>query len=314
VQSDNSLVAVQVGGNANVGGDIDIGNPLASVDFQGDVQIAGDTGQVAIDSHVTIGADPVEFPVPEVARFRSYAKGPVLTASLYSGSGMTLANALIRAGSNPTFTGNGSVTIQGVLFISAPNIVTFDKQVALQGLIVAEGNVLSPGTNAIRFQGNFASGGYPPDPMFDAIRPEQGSSILAPGFALSFTGNFSSVNGVMAASSLYFWGNASAVIKGTMISYSQDATFVEGNIAMSFDRVGMVEIPAGFDLLRVLDYQPASYTIVQWKTNRLHSRRGRPRFGRMPRVNVVAWSRCRRPPFLATVGRFDARKTQSAKS
>jgi hypothetical protein len=79
---------------------------------------------------------------------------------------------------------------------------------------------------------------------------------------VSFTGNFSSVNGVLAAGSLYFSGNASATVKGTMVNYSQDATRVEGNISMSFDRAAMVEIPAGLDLLRVLTYEPTSYTLV----------------------------------------------------
>lgn len=263
VESAGSFVAVQVGGNANFDGDIDIGNSQAHVDFAGGVQIAGDLGQDAIDKHVTIGAEPVAFPVPLIAPFRQYATGPVLDSTCnYNTSGMTLTNAIIRAGTNPTFTGNGSVIIQGILFIEAPNIVTFAKNVMLEGLIVAPGDVLNPGTNAIRIQNNFASGGYPAGAQFDAIRKEQGSSILAPGFAVSFTGNFSSVNGVLAASSLYFSGNASAVIKGTMISYSPDPTLVQGNISMNFDRAAMVDIPAGFDLYRAPEYNPASYTIV----------------------------------------------------
>jgi hypothetical protein len=134
--------------------------------------------------------------------------------------------------------------------------------VSLQGMIVAEGDVSNPGANAISFQNNFASGGYPADPQFDPLRQEQGSSILAPGSAVSFMGNFSSVNGVLAASSLYFSGNASALVKGTMISYSQNPTIVQGNIAMNFDRATMVEIPAGFDLYRELQYDPTSYTMT----------------------------------------------------
>ncbi len=262
VQSDNDLLAVQVGGNANFDGDIDIGNGLASVDFQGDVKIAGDTGLTAISKHVAIGAEPVEFPEPNVPDFKKYATGPVLDSTFtYNGTGVTLANALLRAGTNPTFSGNGSVTIQGILYIEFPNVVTFAKNVSLQGLIVAEPGTRDPAVNTISFQANFASGGYPTGTQFDAIRSQQGSSILAPGSAVSFTGNFSSVNGVLAAGSLYFSGNANAVIKGTLISYSPNPTVVQGNISMNFDRAAMVEIPAGFDLYRVLDYNPGSYTI-----------------------------------------------------
>ena len=260
VESAGSITAVQVGGNTNFDGNIDIGNPLATVDFQGAVQIAGEYGQDAIDNHVTIGADPVEFPVPQTALFQKYATGPVIGPTTSLSNSMTLTNAFIQAGTNPAFLGN--ITIQGILFIQSPNIVRFTRNVSQQGIIVATGDVLNPGTNRIGFEGNFASGPYPAGAQFDALRSEIGSSILAPGFGVSFTGNFSSVNGVLAASSLYFSGNASATVKGTMISYSRDATRVEGNISMNFDRAQMVEIPAGFDLLRVLTYVPASYAVV----------------------------------------------------
>jgi len=261
IESNNNLVALEVGGNANFDGDIDIGNPSANVSFGGDVQIAGDLGQTAIDEHVAIGVDPVEFPMPDTARFRQYATGPVIdsTTSL-AAPGMTLVNATIQAGTNPTFTGN--VTIQGVLLIETPNVVTFESNVVLQGLIVANAVAASSGANQINFEGNFAAGPYPLDAQFDAIRGEVGSSILAPSSDVSFTGNFASVNGVMAAGSLYFSANASATVKGTMISYSPNPTRVEGNISMDFDRASAVEIPAGFDLLRVLVYDPASYAMV----------------------------------------------------
>jgi hypothetical protein len=161
---------------------------------------------------------------------------------------------------NPTFT--GSVTIQGILFVEQPNVVTFSKNVQLQGLIVADTQPTATGASAINFEGNFASGPYPSGSEFDAIRQEQGSSIIAPDFDVSFTGNFASVNGVMAAGSMSFSANASAIVKGTMISYSDNPTVVDGNISMSFDRAAMVEIPAGFDLLRVLEYRPTSYAMV----------------------------------------------------
>jgi len=263
VESAGDPLAVRVLGNANFDGKLDIGNPSAAVDFQGAVRIGDDYGAAAIAEHVTFGADPVEFPVPDVTRFRTYATGPVLDSTYdYGGAGVTLTNALIRAGTNPTFTGNGSVTIQGILYIEAPNIVTFAKHVALYGLIVAEGSPANVASNGLHFQGNFSSGGYPAGSQFDALRAEQGSSILAPGSAVSFTGNFSSVNGVLAAGSLYFSGNANADIKGTMISYSPSPTVVDGNISMDFDRTAMVEIPAGFDLYRELTYNPQSYTLA----------------------------------------------------
>ena len=168
VESSNDLTALQVGGNTNFDGDIDIANPLANVDFQGNVQIAGDTGQAAIDNHVEVGVEPVDFPVPDTARFAGYATGGAIDPNSTSAPGVTLVNAVIPAGMDPTFGGN--VTIQGILFIEQPNVVTFTKNVQLDGLIVADGDATNPGTNAISFQGNFASSTYPLGSEFDALR------------------------------------------------------------------------------------------------------------------------------------------------
>ncbi len=262
VESANSLIAVDIGMNATFAGDIDIGNPLASISSGGTLDIGGQVSLLAEEDR------PV-FPVPDVERFRRYATGPVIGPGTdISGSSTTWANAVIAARTNPTFAGN--ITIQGILYIEAPNIVTFVRNTTLQGMIVAEGDVNDPGTNQINFgdmtdpktPSNFSSGPYPAGAQFDALRSEVGSCILAPGFAVSFWKNFSAINGVIAASGLHFDNNASATVQGTLINYSEQPTEVIRNINMTFDRSAMVEIPAGFDLLRVLKYVPESYTVV----------------------------------------------------
>jgi Tfp pilus assembly protein PilX len=270
IESSGSTVALQVDGNAKLDGDITIGNPNALVDFQGDVQIGGDSGQTAVDEHVDTVDDPEdmpEFPVPDISHFRPYATGPVINSGIDLSGTTTWTNAVIAAGTNPTFEGN--TTFQGILYIEAPNIVTFGGNVTLQGMIVADGDPANPGTNLISFgdpnsskPSNFASGPYPPGSQFDAIRSEQGSCILAPGFEVAFVKNFSAVNGVIAASGLSFAWNASATVNGTLINYSDKPTVVEGNISMNFDRASMVEIPAGFDLYRVPIYNPNSYALA----------------------------------------------------
>jgi hypothetical protein len=262
VESATSLTAVDIEKNATFAGNLDIGNPLAGVTTGGSLDLGGTVNYIAEE-------DRPEFPVPDVQRFRPYATGAVIgpTTDL-SGSSITLTNAVIAAGTNPTFTGN--VTIQGILYLEAPNRVMFTKNTTLQGMIVAEGNVNDPGTNQISFgdpsdpktPSNFSSGPYPAGAQFDAIRNEVGSCILAPGFAISFNKNFTAINGVIAASGLYFANNASAVVKGTLINYSDEPTVVQRNINMTFDRASMVEIPAGFDLYRVPVYNPQSYTVV----------------------------------------------------
>jgi hypothetical protein len=249
-------------GNLNFDGDISIGNAAANVDFEAAVQIAGEFGQTAIDNHVSIGNDSPEFPTPDTERFRVYATGPVINNSsdpLLSAPGPTLTNALIQGGTNPTF--QGSVTINGVLFIEHPNRVTFSKNVALNGIIVGDGEVkdADPASRRIDILGNFASGPYPADPQFDVIRAEVGTSILAPGFFVTFSGNFSTLEGVVAVSGIHFAGNVNAQMKGSIINYSNSPTVIEGNAVMNFDRAGTTKIPAGFDLYREMDYVPTSY-------------------------------------------------------
>ncbi len=260
VESLGSPIAVQVVGNANFDGEINIGDAASNVDFQSDVQIAGDSGQDAIDNHVHLDMDSPEFPVPDTDRFKQYAIGDLVDGSTDLSKSITLTNATIKGGTNPTFV--GTVTIEGILFIESPNKVTFGSNVALQGIIVADGDVHNPdpGSNSIDILGNFASQPYPAGMEFDPIRQEEGSSIVAPGFYTTFAGNFSTLEGVVAVSGAHFAGNMNAQIKGTIINFSDNPTVVEGNASMNFDRVGSVKIPAGFDLYRELNYEPASYS------------------------------------------------------
>lgn len=260
VESPSNAVALSVTGNTNFDGDITISNPSATVDFGADILIGGEQGQDAIDNHVSIGAEAPEFPIPDTDRFRAFATGDVIDATTDVNSSMTIVNGYIPAGTNPTF--GGSVTIQGILFIEQPNIVNFTKNVDLQGMIVADGDIEAPGTNAINVQGNFGTGGYPAGAEFDAIRQEVGSSIVAPGFSASFTGNYATIEGVVAISGVEFSGNANAVVKGTIINYSDEPAVIEGNTMMTFDRSNSPTIPAGFDTHRILNYSPPSYSVI----------------------------------------------------
>jgi hypothetical protein len=260
IESPGSAIALFAGGNVTLDGDISIGNPMADVDLQGDVIIAGEHGQPAIDNHVFIGADPVEFPVADTEHFQQYATGNIINSSTDTSGHMTLTNVTVERGTNPCFGGN--VTIEGVMFIEAPNIVTFEHNLQLNGTIVGDGDVDNPGTNQITFGGNFATGPYPDGVEFDQIRKETGSSILAPGFAASFEGNFSALDGVVAVSGANFSGNVNALIKGTIINYSESPLSVAGNATMVFDRSGSTKIPAGFDFYRVINYKPSSYSEI----------------------------------------------------
>jgi Tfp pilus assembly protein PilX len=263
IESLTNPLALCVIGNTNFDGDINVGNPDSDPQnfFLGDVQIAGDTGQAAIDNHVDIGADSVDFPLPDTDHFRPYATGDIIDSQTVLTGGMTIINGVIEGGTNPYF--DGSVTIQGVLFIEPPNQVTFGRNVNLQGIIVAGGSAEDATHNTISFLGNFDTDPFPPDPQFDVMRHETGASIIAPGFGATFAGNFSALDGVMAVDGVHFAGNANAVIKGTIINYSDTPAVVEGNATLTFDRLETTKIPAGFDTHRELNYDPGSYSMIQ---------------------------------------------------
>jgi hypothetical protein len=262
VESGSSLIAVDIDKNATLAGDIDIGNPNAGVTCGGTLTQGGEIDHVAEEDHP-------EFPVPDVEHFLQYATGPVLDKTTdFSQSVYT--NARIAPNTDPNFTA-ANVTIRGILYIEAPNKVMFGKITTLQGIIVADGDVNCPGDNHINFgdptdpktPSNFTSGPYPAGAEFDALRQEEGSCILAPGFKVSFMKNFSAINGVIAASGMYFANNATATVKGTLINYSDEPLVIDRNLNITFDRSAMVKIPAGFDLYRVLEYNPTSYTMAQ---------------------------------------------------
>jgi hypothetical protein len=257
IDSQSTNLAMLVTGNTNFDGDISIGNSTANADFWGDVQIGGDTGQTAIDNHVTIGAETPEFPLPDTQRFLQYATGDVIKPSTDLTDSMVLTNATIKAGIDPNFLGN--IIIEGILYIEQPNIVIFSGNVDSRGMIVAEGDVSDAGTNSMTFLGNFETNPVPAGVQFDAIRQEEGSSILAPAFAVTFAGNFSALSGVMAVSGVHFTGNVNAIVEGTIVNYSENPTVIEGNATLNFDRSNNIKVPAGFDTHRILTYNPASY-------------------------------------------------------
>ena len=257
IDSQSTNLAMLVTGNTNFDGDISIGNTTGIADFWGDKQIGGDTGDAAIDNHVHIGVESPEFPVPDTQHFQQYATGDVIKSSTDLTGSMVLTNATIKAGTDPNFLGN--IIIEGILYIKQPNIVIFSGNVDSRGMIVAQGDVSDAGTNSISFLGNFETNPYPSGVEFDAIRSETGSSILAPAFAVSFEGNFSAIGGVMAVSGAQFSGNVNAVVKGTIVNYSENPTVVWGNATLNFDRSDNIKVPAGFDTHRILTYNPASY-------------------------------------------------------
>jgi Tfp pilus assembly protein PilX len=264
IESENDNLALSIVGNSQIAGDVSIVNPAANVYLQGGkAGIGGETGQNAVNHHVTFGVPYTDFPIPNPGYFAQYTTS-IINSSTNTSANATYENAKIVGGTNPNFTGN--VILKGVLFVETPNVVTFSGNVNIIGLIVGNGDYLDDsGTNQIKITGNVVNAPVtqlPDEPQFAAIKNEKGTFMLAPGFKTSFGGNFHTLSGAIAANGITFFGNAGGTINGSVINYSEEEMTMTGNADLYFNRSGVTEVPAGFEPEIILTYMPASYSEI----------------------------------------------------
>jgi len=261
IESENSNLALSITGNSHIAGNVSIVNPIANVYLQGaNAGIGGQTGQEAIDNHVSFGVPPSEFPEPNPSYFESYVT-TVIDSNTDTSADATFENIKVLAGTNPNFTGN--VTLKGIVFIEAPNVVSFSGGTTITGIIVGDGDLNdNSGTNQINFSGNVISypvSELPGEEQFAQLRNETGTFLIAPGFSASFSGHFDSLNGSIATNGIQFHGNAGGIINGSVINYSDTETEITGNSDLYFNRSGTIHVPAGFVPQIILQYDASSY-------------------------------------------------------
>ncbi len=254
------LLALEITGNSMIAGDVKIVNPLAYVHLQGgQAGVGGVTGEAAME-HIKIGVPPTDFPEMSPEDFYEYATN-VLSPTADMAANATYDNLRIPANRNPNFT--GQTTLRGVLYIEAPNVVTFTGGVNITGTIVTDGDPGdNSGTNRLSFSGNVVGNSVsqlPEETQFEGLHEKTGTFILAPGFRLSFGGSFSMQSGAVAGNGIELHGNAGGTINGSMINYSSASMTLTGNSDLSFNRSGLDEVPAGFVPRIVMVYDPSSY-------------------------------------------------------
>ncbi|MCI0498626.1 MAG: pilus assembly PilX N-terminal domain-containing protein [Planctomycetales bacterium] len=269
IESMSQNQALEIIGNSQIAGDVKIVNPDGTVTLQGgQAGIGGETGAAAIENHVTVGAPQTLFPVPDASHFEQFVNGVTIDSSNIAGYGSnaTLENVRIAARTNPTFGGN--CTINGVLFIEQPNTVTFTGNANITGVIVGDGDYTdNSGTNKLDFQGTVSSTSVtvlPQTEQFAGLHDETGTFVMAPGFEVSFGGNFGTLNGCIAANGVDFYGNAGGTIGGSVLNYSDEPMTLSGNSDLRFNRTGNTGIPAGFDTVLNIElrYDPSAYDEV----------------------------------------------------
>jgi hypothetical protein len=263
IESLNSNLALEVIGSSEIAGEVSIVNSLANVNLQGgQASIGGETGQAAIANHVDFGVPASNFPIPVTSTFASYATTDINSTTITSAKA-TYENVRIVAGTNPTFT--KQITLKGVVYIETPNVVEFAGGVDITGIIVGAGSLDdNSGVNQLKFTGSVAS--HPitdlTEEKFNDIKKEKGTFVIAPGFNVSFGGNFNTLSGAIAGNGIQFYGNAGGTILGSVINYSNNQMTLSGNSDLYFNRSGITEAPAGFVPEYILDYSPSSYSEV----------------------------------------------------
>jgi hypothetical protein len=159
-----------------VGGDLSIVSGASASVTGGSA--GGDSTPASILANHTHVVSPPEFPTVDPTVFKKYATNTANGAK-------TQSNIIVKAGTNPKF--NANDTVQGIMYIESPNVVTFNGNFNLKGFIVMENGTST--TDSLVMKGNLTMSPVPSDPQFDALRSTSGVAILAPNAMLDMTGS-----------------------------------------------------------------------------------------------------------------------------
>ena len=253
--------AIQVkGSGVTISGDLFVSGEESAVAITGSPRIAGSCDPATVSEHIHFGAEPPDFPELNTEPLAALATN-VVDSSTDMSSGQTFSNIRIAAGTNPNFTSD--TVINGVVYVEAPNIVTFSGHATINGLIVTEDKDLPVDQCQLHFTGTLDAAGVealPDTEEFAAVKQQTGTFVLAPGFAATFSGNFSTVYGSIMADQLTFSGTAEGVINGGVIGLTDLPTELAGNVEIYVDRSDQDPDPAGIVKPIALETVPDSYT------------------------------------------------------
>jgi len=260
ISTTDEAVAVSIGGNAVVDGDISSTGTDTSVVVSGTPTIAGSQDPDVMAEHMHLGVEPPAFPEVDTRIFRPLAVNVVDAATDTGQRGAVFENILIKAGTNPTFASD--VVINGIVYIEAPNVVNFSGKVTLNGLVATDASDYGVESCKLSFQGQvdaFGVEALPDLPRFEAVKRMTGTFICAPGFDVNFAGRFTTINGTVAADRLTFSGQAEGTIRGSVIGLSSHPTSVSGQVNIIIDRSGEDRPAPGFLMPKSLELVPGSY-------------------------------------------------------
>jgi len=191
----------------------------------------------------TVGGDIRTGEIPPPPEIDGSVYEPFATNIVDSGtdtSSGTFTNIRIRAGTNPEFGNN--VIIRGVVYIEAPNRVTFKNNTDIVGVILAEdpGPGVDPDDHYVYFKNNLSVLGLdelPDTPQFAELRELGGSAFLLPGFTLEFKNNFATMSGTVVAQRLVLKNNLDATVYGSIIVLGDGGLTFKNNSTITVNRL-----------------------------------------------------------------------------
>ncbi len=233
---------LSISGNGSISGDFSYTNAGATPNF-GTGTIAGySSTNPAFNQHIHVGVTAPPFPSVDTVVYAQYA------TNTFSGStsNVTLTNAIIPPNTNPSFSGN--TVIQGVMYVESPNRVSFSGNCTITGCVVVANNPTGS-SNAITFSGNVHASSIstlPANSTFPAgERTLTGAFILAPDYAVTFSGNFGTIGGSMIADSFSFSGNAGGTVDGSVVALKDVNMVLSGNSDIIIASTGTTNYPPG---------------------------------------------------------------------
>lgn len=249
-----SAAAISVTGGT-IGGDLNIVSGATASVTGGSV--GGSNVPANIQANHVHEVEPPEFPTIDPTVYKQYA------TNAWVDKAKTQSNIKIPAGTNPKF--NANDTVQGIMYIESPNVVTFNGNFNLKGFIVMETGVAT--TDAINFSGNLTMSPVPAGSQFDAVRATTGIAILASNSALSMSGSSaSSVRGNIIVKTFSFTGAADLQVdQGTLMTLDPNANSAvfNGSKSVKFSATGANNQPtSGVSYSSYYSPEPATYQEV----------------------------------------------------
>lgn len=253
--------AVVLQGGPWIEGTVTATDPDAQTRFSGNPSINGVRlwdWNANIDDQVITGVPPQEFPHVNTSVFEPFVPDqPSEHVSAYNDPDNfnayinTLDSIRIGANTNPNI--SSDTTINGIIYVEAPNKVNFTAGATLNGIIVTEdGSEYGDDQVELKFNGGFNHNDVthlPPDAKYDGLRNLNGAGVLAPGFNLVWSGGANAVGGTIYGKSLTMSGGAIIRVHGSVLMTSDQELRLTGGSGIENDLTDLAErteLPPGF--------------------------------------------------------------------